>query len=1198
MRPFLHSAFGPHRRGVLIGVAALCLVLIFFGSLLFGPALASIWERLVLALGIVVLWLVFEALRHWRHKRANARMLEAIRKDGSAVPDVADENERASIRDQLDEIFKILTTEEIGHGLKRDFLRDMPYFLLVGPHGSGKSSLIKSADLRSPLEGRLGNRDIRMDVRGEQTQWWFTDEGLLIGAAPKTMDERVADGAGSAAWRGLLSYLKEHRPRRPVDGIMVVMSLDALLDPKGLALARYARSRAQEAVRIFASSMPFYLVVNKCDLLPGFTEYFSDLDEKERSQAFGATLPLEAPARGGGDVIATLKRELASSVEAVARRLPFRLASERNAERRAAIAGFPEQLAVAVETAAGFAAELMRAGRSSREIWLRGVFFTAAATEEGAREAPLDVWDERFAAPLGLAPVRANGRGSSAARPRFVAGVFNDFLFPEAGIGGRDPRLERRMALLHSGGYLACAVLLIASLVFWLGMFHRHQVRLASFRHGAAAESTLDGNLPPSPSLGAVLPLLDQARRLSAQPTETFVERVLGFAPLDIIAAEQAAIRSYHRLLAKRYYPLFLGELEKELSRAVAAGNDPSRIQSLLEVYLMLRDSPHYQRAVVSAWGERFISATFAFQPEAKADALAHWRSLLDLMPLPVALNDPLIAEARSLLQVHPTAEGIYSRLKAESESSNAAMPLDVVHALGTSGSELLMLRSQAGLSVVVPALYTREGFYRIFLKQAPILVHDAIAGDWIMGGTGTHVPGEATALLQEVTNDYVRDYVKRWQLVLNQIILRALPDLSSLLAGLQVLAGPQSPLIGLVQLVKNQTDLPVPPTTTPLAALANAAAGKGKTAKLDAAGTLVAAAKNVAQAEPANPLGTNGWPGDAIRAPFLPLTSLVGASSNQQGSALAVQNAVVAAYGVVSGIAAAQSPADAAAKAAAEVISGQGGDPLIQLRVQAATLPHPVDDIFRALYQNTWQVLLALTRDHVQADWTRSVAPACAQAIQGRFPFGSIEQPGTSGVALQDFAGFFGPRGTLDQFVANDLAPFTAPAPGGGLGLASQDGLTLDLPNDALAQINLGRRIQRLFFNATGNLALAFSLTPEYLDPRVLSATLVIDHGSLVYQHQPPRATSFTWPASGAGSASLTLTLVGGQTLQRRFTGPWALFRLFDSATTTVDGDPSRMTLAFSIRGYRASFVLAADSVLNPFSSRDFAEFRCVPRL
>jgi type VI secretion system protein ImpL len=267
---------------------------------------------------------------------------------------------------------------------------------------------------------------------------------------------------------------------------------------------------------------------------------------------------------------------------------------------------------------------------------------------------------------------------------------------------------------------------------------------------------------------------------------------------------------------------------------------------------------------------------------------------------------------------------------------------------------------------------------------------------------------------------------------------------------------------------------------------------------------------------------------------------------------------------------------------------------------VQAATLPQPIDGIFRELYQNIWGTLLRMTRERVQATWARDVTPVCEQSIARRYPFvGGSDGSATVDVMLQDFSAFFGRNGVIDQFVSKNLAPFTDPGPNGALVLSSQNGLSLGLSSQGMDQINRARRFRDLFFDSSGNLQVQFSLSPVYLDPRALSATLSMDQTRLVYRHQPPRPTPFSWPpVNAAGDASLVIKTTDGQTLDAQTSGAWAIFRLLGMAGKSAPGGNDQLLFTFTLGGIQASFGMRAGSVVNPFSVSDFAEFRCVPRL
>ena len=1198
MMSLMRSMLSMRRLGVLVGVVAACLLIWFFGERLFGAVLASVNARLLSIAAIILIWFAIEAVSFWRRRRVNAKMLDRLKGDQAVSPVGANMAAQEEMREQFDKVFELLRSEKIGRGLGQDFLYALPFYLLIGRQSAGKSSLVARSGLRMPIDDRLGTGSLSMQVSGHRTRWWFAEEGLLITTSIADDDQPEAQGGGAATWNGLLAFLSKYRPRRPLDGIVVVVDIDALLTGQGQRLAADLRARLQDAMRTFSIRLPIYVVVSKCDHLPGFDDAFWSLDETQRARAIGTLLPIDQDrARNVEEV---LRRELPASLNAVTRLVPFVAATERDPARRALIVGLPEQLAAAVAATIAFTVELMRPGSRDRLPMLRGVFFTASGSLEPTDARLVDGWDGRFSRPMGLSLRSARATlptaGGGADRSYFVTGLFRECIFAEAGLAGRNPKVERRMAMVHAAGYIACLIGLVVSCLLWLAEARVHEARLDLFRQGAASEQALVRSLAPSSGTDGLQPLLDEARHLALlNPSAIAIERFVGFAPLDIANARDAARRAYERILTTRYLPALLDQLRGQLRQAASTGADTGTIRSLLAVYLMMRDPEHYSQQDVAAWGAGVIDATYALDPQRKAEALDHLTSLLELMPQPVSLDQTVIDNARALLRQRPDAERIYAQLRNLALNSSDAAPINVVEALGTAGSQLLMLRSQAGLPVTVPAFYTRDGFYKIFVPLAPRLTLDAGNTDWVMGRADEGNPTERAQLLSQVSDAYVRDYVKIWQSIIVQMSLRELPDLPSVVSGLQTLAGPDSPLIQFVQLVTTNTDLPVPapaPGGTILGQVEKAATGAGAPASVQSV------LASVGSQPGGNPLNTQTWPGDQIRAPFATLQGLI-ANRDGRTPALRIQDSFTAAYGVMSGIASSQDPDAAAQQIAATVISGKAGDPLIGLRVQAVSLPRPVDGIIRDLYQNIWRVLLQMTRNRIQAVWSKSVAPVCEQSISRRFPFVDSADPTTLDVGLRDFADFFAPRGVMDMFVTDNLTDFTTPGRDGTLILSSQGGLALDLSRDALSQINRARRIRDLFFDTNGNLAVAFSLTPSYLDPRVLSASFVVGQSSLIYRHEPPRPGAFRWPSpDGSDGASLTLTMTDGQTPATQVSGPWALFRLLRSAGPAANGGGDRLNLTFQFGDVKVSYALRAGSVVNPFSSRDLQEFRCVPRL
>ncbi|MGE0416084.1 MAG: type VI secretion system membrane subunit TssM [Acetobacteraceae bacterium] len=1196
MRAFLSHVLSRRRFGVLVGITALCLLIAVFGGWLIVSGdhpLASLWSRLLAILGVIAIWLLIEAFLWWRRVRADTGILRTVLNISRGSGHEAIDAELSDMRENFRDTVAMLNRDE------RKFVLNQPWYLIMGPAAAGKESLIRQSGLNMPFEERLGRRSIPTQQASLRWHWWFTDEALLLGSVGALVATAARDAPVLRGWREMLNFVQRRRPRRPLNGVIMVVPVDIMLNADGLQeLAANIRRRLQEAMQRFASRLPVYIVVSQCDRLLGFTEFFGRLDADAQAQPFGVTVP--ATPTGSTGRHAALQEQLSALVATVGQQVVARSAIEPDPVTRARMTLFPEQLARLADAAVALGDTLVIATRTERPPLLRGVFLTSAGQPDGDAVGSVDGWGPRFGRPLGLASASMGAARRGGTGPFFISGLFRNLIFPEARVSGRSVRGESRTAILNGTGYALCLGLLLAGIGWCFTIYDRHSTALTSMRSDIKVERAMIPQTNPQTGVSAVLPDLDEAKQLASVDQDHREPWLpLSIAPLNIKVARKAAQHSYHRALAAYLLPAMTEELYRQLRDATAAGTNRSQIRSLLTTYLMLGDPKHFDRTRISAWANGIVQADFALAPEERTRAQGHVNALLAMLPLPVALDQSLISRARSELRQMPDADEAYARLKSIALTSSSASPLDVVNALGSAGAQLLMLRSQAGLPVVVPALYTRDGFYRIFLTEAPLLARGVDANDWVLGGTGGGSAQNVAAVLQAMTNYYVQDYVKQWQSVVSQISLRALPDLPSLSGGLQTMAGQDSPLIQFINLIKQQTDLDPPSTqaTGLIAQATNAVAGAAGSSAGTAAASLAQKAADLA-VPAVIPTDPTNWPGTAIRTPFVPLLNLVDAKSGQ-APVLRVQNTLATAYGVVSGIASAQAPDAAAQAIAAQVLSGQGADPLVAMRVQAATLPRPIDTIFRQLYQNIWSTLMSLTVNRIEASWARDVAPACEQTIARRYPFVASGDPGAGrDVTMRDFSSFFGPNGTIDKFITTNLGMFTTIDADGRLSLMSQNGLSLGLSSTAMAQINRARAVRNLFFGSDGNVLVRFAITPTYLDPRVLSATLQSDQTRFVYRHEAPRAVPFTWPPTGDGGASFSMNTTNGDVQQVQTDGVWAIFRLLNGVSSPTTGNGAKVSLNFKLADYTASYQLRADSVSNPFADRDYTAFRCVPRL
>ena len=172
----------------------------------------------------------------------------------------------------------------------------------IGPPGSGKTTALVNSGLRFPMEQEVGRRAIKGVGGTRNCDWWFTDEAVFLDTAGRFTTQDSDANADSAGWAEFLKLLQKYRKRRPVNGVILTISAQDLMaqgHSSREAHVAAARRRLTELNKELNVKLPVYLMVTKCDLVAGFTEYFDDVAQEGRAQVWGVTFPYELTASGG-----------------------------------------------------------------------------------------------------------------------------------------------------------------------------------------------------------------------------------------------------------------------------------------------------------------------------------------------------------------------------------------------------------------------------------------------------------------------------------------------------------------------------------------------------------------------------------------------------------------------------------------------------------------------------------------------------------------------------------------------------------------------------------------------------------------------------------------------------------------------------------------------------------------------------------
>ena len=690
----------------------------------------------------------------------------------------------------------------------QQYLYDLPWYVFIGAPGAGKTTALVNSGLRFPLADRLGREAVRGVGGTRNCDWWFTDEAVFLDTAGRYTTQQSDRDVDAAAWKGFLELLKKSRPRRPINGVLVTVSVADLLQQSAAerdAHAQALRARVQELYETLGVRFPIYVLVTKTDLLAGFSEFFSTLGKEERAQAWGFSLPF---GKQGLDP-AALSAELQRLERRLYDRLPERLEEERDATRRALLYGFPQQFALLRDRLVQFVEATFAPTKLETKLVLRGVYFTSG-TQEGS---PIDRVMGALARGFGLERKLLPAQHASG-RSYFLTRFLREVVFQEAGLAGFDLKWERRRQWLQTGAVAGCGIVLVlATLAWWVssaqnkrylaevtGKFGEVQQQVTAVRAGARSD------------LAALLPTLSGVQNLAETPTTPAgsVPWSMRFGLYQGGRLEAASGAAYRRMLQDTFLPSLASYLEQYLEQDVAASQD--ELYEALRTYVMLYDPKHLDRDAVWRWyqtrGEQLLGT------DAGPKALkAHFDALYDRgwVDPTVPRNDALITRVRTVIGRDSLPNRVYGRLKREPNPD-----LKEFTVTDKAGSKALLVferQSRQSLNKGVPGLYTKDGYYKYFLVRVDLSTAQLAEEEaWVLGASRTGAATSTPGLAEAVKRLYLEDYRRIWRQFIGDITIIHNRDFTKLVEITRVLSAPDTPLKPLMKAIERETTLSVPP--------------------------------------------------------------------------------------------------------------------------------------------------------------------------------------------------------------------------------------------------------------------------------------------------------------------------------------------------------------------------------------------------
>ncbi|MBO3277351.1 type VI secretion system membrane subunit TssM [Pseudomonas schmalbachii] len=1143
-------------------------LLVWFAGPLLAVADYKFWEsaasRLLTISVLFLAWGLFMVFASWRANRRRKREAENEGGEERLRRSEQIEEEQQELRARFKEALHTLRRSSLYRGRSERWRNDLPWYLLLGPQGSGKTSLLDFSGLEFPLN-RI-ERKLTRDTSGtSHCDWYFAEHGVLIDTAGRYLTHANPEIDGTA-WQTLLDLLRKRKRARPLNGVLVNIPIEQLRDSSESeldTLARQVRARLQEVQQKLHTDLPVYLLLSKADRLLGFDEFFDQLSREESDQVLGVSFRKE---QNGTDV-SVLRQEFEELLRRLNSQVITRMHQERDTQRRGRILDFPHQLGRIGERLCLFVDLAFTGNRYQRASQLRGFYLTSAPH----LAERLDQDTAEIGHNLGLSstalPTLRQGR------TRFIHHVLSRVIFPEAELAGLDKHETRRIHWGQRAVYAGALAILVLFGALWATSFSANHDRLEQLRDLAqqltrqhAALGTQDD------AMAALEPLASSHAATRVFPADGDValrERgglYQGERSTPVLEA------SYRHELESLLLPRVARTLENQIRSNL--GNR-ERLLGSLRAYLMLGLPEHRDPGFLKDWLATDWSLRYAGNARVQNDLNGHFARLLE-QPFVYPPNDTLVSQARQALRSESLASVVYRLMR---EQAKSLPEYRLSQHLGPQGSLL------GGTDYSIPGLYTLRGYQQYFVTQGAGLVREILRDNWVLG-EGSELSGmDLQRLMVELEQLYFRDYSSYWSDAVGQVALQPFSEIAQGADQLAGLTAANSPLLQLLVEVRDNTRIPGIAENAGDVAEATAQAD-GKLGKL---GKVAAAAAKQAQDALAKSLPDTARM--ALQRRFDPLHRLLDENAGPSADLTPALQALNDLQLQLAGLARASLPDQAAFDLARARMGGQR-DALNNLRIAAARLPQPVSGWFNLLAEDSWRLVLADAYRYLNQRYQGELYSVYFKAINKRYPFNAHSE---SDVAIADFREFFKPQGAVEQFFDSYLRPFVS-NDAGNYRLRSIDGHSLPVSRTILEQMGRAQVIRRSFFaDNPAEPQVQFKLEPYSIDSSLGRADFRLGNQQLEYRHGPIVPAAFKWPTDADdGKTSLTLEELGGRKVViEKNTGPWSLFRLFDLMQTEYHSGRDVLMLKAEIGGLRANYLLLGQRSPNPFDMGGLRDFR-----
>jgi type VI secretion system protein ImpL len=1170
----------------IIAILILCLLIWFVLPVVAIAGVApftNAWLRLAMIVLLLAVYFGYLAYKIYKHNKSAQELAENL-----AVQEPEDDNSDAGVL--AEKMQDALLTLKAAQKTRGDYLYELPWYLIVGPPGAGKTTALMNCGLKFPLAAHAG--PIAGSGGTRYCDWWFTEDAVFIDTAGRYTTQDSDTEADRKSWLSFLNLLKKNRPRQPINGVLVAISIGDLLALRPEEVGAHAvaiRKRLSELNSHLQVDFPVYVVFTKSDLIAGFVEFFGQLDEQKRKMVWGATFQTSNKKENR---VGEVGPEIDLLVSRLTAELPDRLQEEADPVSRVRLVGLPSQLAALKPTITQFLNQIFEPTRYQTSAALRGFYFTSG-TQEGT---PIDRVLGNISRSLGLHNT-ASTAYSGRAKSYFLEHLLTKVVFGEAGWVSTNAAAVRRNFLLRAAAYTLVGLITVAALGGWLNSYRINNTLISATDATSEAYATQQSAIINEDPVADTdfAKILDPLNQLRGYPVgydhgtdDIPLEATLGLGQQHRIGT--STVGAYRTGLDRLLRPRLILHLEKRLADLQ---DQPDQLYEPLKVYMMLGGEPSIpvDTALISGWMQGDWDKIYPGEPNrpTREQLRQHLDAMLGLntgTARPIALNGDLVTATQTALARLPIAERAFALIKSTAHSPDVKDWTVVAHA-GPDASAVFTTNDGTPLeSIGIPALFTHDGFYKLFLAKMKAVTSLLKNERWVLGeANGAEaLDKQFSTLGPDLFRLYDQEFLKTWSAALGRLKFKSFsadaPDYPTLRAA----TGASSPIKLLLESIASETKLTENTKTVQDAVTDKAkavadqlqAAVEDPLANMKEIG-LDASQKSASRGGDVQPAFV---PGAIIQDRFRRYHELATVNGTKNQIDLLVEQL----KGLYQSLLDEQNFEQAAE-------ARQNMQKFISsVTTSASRLDPPFSTMFKTSIGEFEQKIIGEKVADLKGQLTGSVTRDCLNITKGKYPF----TPGSKAdVPLGEFSKLFGPNGVFDAFYKEKLAGLVDTS-GPQWVWKSNSKFSQELSPESLRQFQNAQRIKEAYFNGQGSAPnVKFAMVVQSMSQQTPSVSVEVNGAKFDSPFGVESRMDFEWPGNSPdGTASISMPEADGSAKAMKFTGPWALHRLLNQGALRQSGN--KATARFVIGGREVTYQLTFDTLDNPFTIISQVKFAC----